>query len=54
MRDLLHRFVSDQCGQDIAEYAVMFALMLVLVFGILVSVGVNSNQVFFQVASAIR
>ena len=54
MRDLLHKFVSDQCGQDIAEYAVMLAVMAVLVFGILVSVGVNANQIFVQVASAFR
>jgi len=44
---------SDQ-GQDIAEYAVMLAVILVLVVGTIRLVGSNSNTVFSNVASAVQ
>jgi Flp pilus assembly pilin Flp len=44
---------SDQ-GQDIAEYAVMLAVILVLVVGTIRLIGSNSNTVFSNVASAIQ
>jgi Flp pilus assembly pilin Flp len=40
-------------GQDIAEYAVMLAVILVIVVGTLRLVGSNANTVFSQVASSI-
>ena len=45
---------KDQEGQDIAEYAVMLAVILVLVIGTVRLVGTNSNTVFSQVASSIQ
>ena len=45
---------ADQQGQDIAEYAVMLAVILVLVMGTVRLVGSNSNTVFSQVASSIQ
>lgn len=45
---------TDQEGQDIAEYAVMLAVILVLVIGTVRLVGTNSNTVFSQVASSIQ
>jgi len=44
---------SDDEGQDIAEYAVMLAVILVLVVGTIRLIGGRSNNVFSQVASSI-
>ena len=40
-------------GQDIAEYAVMLAVILVIVIGTVRLIGSNANSVFSQVASGI-
>ncbi|MFZ0360343.1 MAG: hypothetical protein ABSC07_07550 [Terriglobales bacterium] len=40
-------------GQDIAEYAVMLAVILVIVIGTVKLIGGNANNVFSQVASSI-
>ena len=40
-------------GQDIAEYAVMVAVILLIVVGTIRLIGSNSNTVFSSVASAI-
>lgn len=39
-------------GQDIAEYAVMLAVILVIVVGTIQLIGANSNNVFSSVASS--
>ena len=41
-------------GQDIAEYAVMLAVILVLVVGTIRLVGSNANNVFSSAASSIQ
>lgn len=41
-------------GQDIAEYAVMLAVILVIVVGTIRLVGSNANNVFSNVASSIQ
>ncbi|HZE27675.1 MAG TPA: hypothetical protein VE083_09820 [Terriglobales bacterium] len=46
-------WVDDQ-GQDIAEYAVMFAAILVIVIGTIRLVGSNANNAFSAVASSIQ
>ena len=48
------RLGSDEEGQDIAEYAVMLAVILVLVIGTVRLVGGNANNVFSNVASNIQ
>ena len=53
MRDLLELLRSDE-GQDIAEYAVMLAVILVLVVGTIRLVGSNANNVFSQVGSSLN
>jgi Flp pilus assembly pilin Flp len=53
-RDLLRRAWSDEKGQDIAEYAVMLAVILVLVVGTIRLVGSNANTAFSQAASSIQ
>jgi pilus assembly protein Flp/PilA len=45
---------SDEGGQDIAEYAVMLAVILVIVIGTVRLIGSNANTVFSQVGSAIQ
>ena len=47
------KFWKDEQGQDIAEYAVMLAVILVIVIGTVRLIGTNANTVFSQVGSAI-
>lgn len=54
MRNFLQRFWNDERGQDIAEYAVMLAVILVIVVGTIRLIGSNANNVFSQVGSAIQ
>jgi len=44
---------SDEQGQDIAEYAVMLAVILVLVIGTVRLIGGNANNAFSSVASTL-
>jgi Flp pilus assembly pilin Flp len=50
---ILDLLLSEE-GQDIAEYAVMLAVILVIVVGTVRLVGGNANNVFSQAASAIQ
>jgi len=54
MLDCLRRIWSDDRGQDIAEYAVMLAVILVLVVGTIRLIGSNANNAFSSVASSIQ
>jgi Flp pilus assembly pilin Flp len=45
---------SEDTGQDIAEYAVMLAVILVIVVGTIRLVGTNANNVFSSVASSVQ
>lgn len=45
---------SDEQGQDIAEYSVMLAVVLIIVLGTVRLIGSNANNVFSQVGSAIQ
>jgi len=49
----LHQLWSDEQGQDVAEYAVMLAVVLVIVVGTIRLIGANANNVFSSVASSI-
>jgi len=53
MKGFLGRLWSHEEGQDIAEYAVMLAVILVIVVGTVRLIGSNSNTVFSSVASSI-
>ncbi len=44
---------NDDRGQDIAEYAVMLAVILVIVVGTIRLIGSQANNVFSETASAI-
>jgi len=51
--ELLRKMWSDESGQDIAEYAVMLAVIMVIVVGTIKLIGGNANNVFSEVASSI-
>jgi Flp pilus assembly pilin Flp len=54
MNQIISRLLSEDRGQDIAEYAVMLAVILVIVVGTIRLIGSNANNVFSQVASSIQ
>jgi Flp pilus assembly pilin Flp len=45
---------ADEEGQDIAEYAVLLAVILVLVIGAVRLIGTNANNAFSSVASTMQ
>jgi Flp pilus assembly pilin Flp len=49
----LRQIWFDERGQDVAEYAVMLAVILVIVVGTIRLIGANANNVFSSVASSI-
>jgi len=54
MKTLLGKLWIEDQGQDIAEYAVMLAVILVLVVGTIRLVGSNANNAFSSVASTLQ
>jgi Flp pilus assembly pilin Flp len=54
MAEWIRRIWSEDEGQDIAEYAVMLAVILVLVVGTIRLIGTNANNAFSAVASSIQ
>jgi Flp pilus assembly pilin Flp len=54
MSEFVNRLWSEDKGQDIAEYAVMLAVILVLVVGTIRLIGSNANNAFSNVASSIQ
>lgn len=54
MNKLLNKLWSNEEGQDIAEYSVMLAVVLVIVVGTIRLIGSNAGNVFSQVGSAIQ
>jgi Flp pilus assembly pilin Flp len=53
MQELLQNVWMNNEGQDIAEYAVMLAVILVIVVGTVRLIGTQANNVFSETASAI-
>jgi len=51
---LLNNLWSDEQGQDIAEYSVMLAVILVIVVGTVRLIGSNAGNVFSQVGSSLQ
>jgi pilus assembly protein Flp/PilA len=54
MSTLIRKLWREDSGQDIAEYAVMLAVILVLVVGTVRLIGSNANNAFSSVASSIQ
>lgn len=51
MTKIIRRLWTEDGGQDVAEYAVMLAVILVIVIGTVRLIGTNANTVFSQVGS---
>jgi len=58
MRETIRQLLIGACreteGQDVAEYAIMLAVILVIVVGTVRMIGSNAGVVFSQVASGIQ
>ena len=54
MSEFIRRIWREDAGQDIAEYAVMLAVILVLVVGTIRLIGSNANNAFSNVASSLQ
>ena len=48
---MIRQHWTEERGQDVAEYAVMLAVILVIVIGTVRLIGGNANNVFSQVSS---
>ncbi len=51
MKERIRQLWNEEQGQDVAEYAVMLAIILVIVIGTVRLIGGNANNVFSQVSS---
>ena len=49
--EMIRQLWDEEQGQDVAEYAVMLAVILVIVIGTVRLIGGNANNVFSQVQS---
>jgi len=54
MLQTLYRLWCGEQGQDVAEYAVMLAVILAIAVGTLRLIGSSANNVFSSVASTIQ
>jgi Flp pilus assembly pilin Flp len=50
----LRQLRRDESGQDIAEYAIMLAVILAVVVATIRLIGGNANNVFSSVASSVQ
>lgn len=53
MIETIRQLWAEETGQDVAEYAVMLAVILVIVVGTVRLIGGNANNVFSTVASQV-
>jgi len=51
LTNIIRKLWTEESGQDVAEYAVMLAVILVIVIGTVRLIGSNANNVFSQVGS---
>ncbi len=54
MNYLLKTLWCDEAGQDVAEYAIMLAVVLVIVVGTVRLIGSNAGNVFSNVGSSLQ
>jgi Flp pilus assembly pilin Flp len=54
MTEFLRNVWIDNEGQDIAEYALMLTVLLVLVFATVSAIGTNANTIFGDTAAALE
>ncbi len=46
MKELVRKMWQDEAGEDIAEYALMLAVILVVVIGAVRLIGTNAGNIF--------
>lgn len=51
MLQMLWKIWNDDAGQDIAEYALMLTVILLIVAAAVSAIGTNANTIFNSVAS---
>ena len=51
--NMMRQLWQEESGQDVAEYAVMLAVILVIVIGTVRLIGGNANNVFSQVSNSL-
>ncbi|HET9304441.1 MAG TPA: hypothetical protein VFO46_00310 [Candidatus Sulfotelmatobacter sp.] len=54
LTEVVRKLWCEEEGQDIAEYAVMLAVILVIVVGTIRLIGSNANNVFSSVGSSLQ
>jgi Flp pilus assembly pilin Flp len=54
MNKLVTKLWTDEQGQDVAEYSIMLAVILVIVVGTVRLIGSNAQNVFSNVASSVQ
>jgi len=54
MTELIRNMWKDDSGQDIAEYALMLAVILVIVIGTVKLIGTNANTIFDKAQQALQ
>jgi Flp pilus assembly pilin Flp len=54
MKKLVTKLWTDEQGQDVAEYSIMLAVILVIVVGTVRLIGSNAQNVFSNVASSVQ
>ena len=54
MKQYLRHLWVEQNGQDVAEYAMMLAVVLVIVMGTVRMIGSNADNIFSQVGSSLQ
>jgi Flp pilus assembly pilin Flp len=54
MKQYLRHLWVEQNGQDVAEYAMMLAVVLVIVMGTVRLIGSNADNIFSQVGSSLQ
>ena len=54
MRSLISRLLFEENGQDIAEYAAILAVILLLVFSTIRRVRVDENSAFSSVSGSVQ
>lgn len=54
MIEILNRVWTNDEGQDIAEYALMLAVILIIVILTVQAIGTNANIIFSKTASVLK
>jgi Flp pilus assembly pilin Flp len=54
MTELIRRIWAEDEGQDIAEYALMLTVVLLLVLATVQLIGKNANNIFSKAANALN